>query len=289
MNREQQLFLNLISSALTSRHLNIDANNSELESLESLALVNKSLPLIYQGCINSGIQPPIHWKHNASFVVMDSHRKLTVENELINILKANNIRACILKGSSVAMNYPNPLARSMGDIDILVDEYNYEKAALLFVNETEFSANKHDFHLSFNYKNVVVELHRQVTRYNSGSEQQHLFFDCMDNIQIRKCDEFEIPVLSEKYQAISLLTHMIRHFSEKCLQFPKKVDIILTLLTLFIISFPMLLLYSLLLVCNRRCLVTNTHMRAAIIIKGYEPFYRFPRLIIGLERFSPID
>ncbi len=214
MNRVQQLFLNLISSALTGTRLDIVANNAELELLEKIAVVNKCLSLIYQGCANSGIQPPIHWKHNASFVVMDSHRKLAVENELINILANNGIRACILKGSSVAMNYPNPLARSMGDIDILVDECNYEKAALLFVNESDFIANKHDFHLSFDYKNIVVELHRQVTRYNSGDKYRALLIDCMDNIQARTCDEFEVPVLSNKHQAISLLSHMIRHFSE---------------------------------------------------------------------------
>ena len=35
----------------------------------------------------------------------------------------------------------------------------------------------------------------------------------------------------------------------------------------------MLLLYSLLLVCNRRCLVTNTHMRAAIIMRLLRDYY----------------
>jgi len=214
MNGIQQLFLSLISSALFGNRCNIDVDRVDLTALEKISSVNKCLSLVYQGCVNSGIEAPIQWKNHASFAVMDSHRKMTIENELINILTNNGIRCCILKGSSVAMNYPNPLARSMGDIDILVDEYNYEKAALLFVGETDFAANKHDFHLSFNYKNVVVELHRQVTRYNSGDKYCELLSDCMDNIQVRKCDEFEVPVLSNKHQAISLLSHMIRHFFE---------------------------------------------------------------------------
>ena len=214
MNKEQHLFLNLISSALTGKKCDVDIINSDFETLESLASVNSCLSLIYQGCVNSEIQPPIHWKHNTSFVVIDSHRKLTVENELINILQKNRIRSCILKGSSVSMNYPNPLGRTMGDIDILVDEYNYEKASLLFVSKEKFENNKHDFHVSFQYKNVDVEIHKQVTRYNDGSVYQTLFDDCMKQIKFKKCDEFDIPVLSEKHQAISLLTHMIRHFSE---------------------------------------------------------------------------
>ena len=214
MNGIQQLFLSLISSALFGNRCNIDVDRVDLTALEKISSVNKCLSLVYQGCVNSGIEAPIQWKNHASFAVMDSHRKMTIENELINILTNNGIRCCILKGSSVAMNYPNPLARSMGDIDILVDECNYEKAALLFVNESDFIANKHDFHLSFNYKNVVVELHRQVTRYNDADKYHSLLSDCMDNIQLRKCDEFDVPVLSNKHQAISLLSHMIRHFFE---------------------------------------------------------------------------
>ncbi|MBR2404098.1 MAG: nucleotidyltransferase family protein [Clostridia bacterium] len=215
MNRVQQLFLSLISSALTGKHFKITIDDGEFKSLENIAIVNKCLPLLYQGCVNCGIAAPLQWKHSASFIVMDSHRKLTVENEILNILKDNNIRACILKGSSVAMNYPNPLARSMGDIDILVDESNYEKAVLLFTTGEAFEKNNHGFHTEFYHKGIDVEIHKSIldyADYNSGIGA--IMNNAMDCIEQKLCDSFLVPVLSDAHQAISLLTHMIRHLKE---------------------------------------------------------------------------
>jgi len=146
---------------------------------------------------------------------MDSHRKLTVENEILTILKDNDIRACILKGSSVAMNYPYPLARSMGDIDILVDESNYKKAVLLFTTGEAFEKNNHGFHTEFYYKGINVEIHKNILNYtDSNPAICDIMNDAMNCIEQRQCDSFCVPVLSDAHQAISLLTHMIRHFKE---------------------------------------------------------------------------
>lgn len=215
MNNEYEIFLNLTAAYLTGFPSDSLPENFDMERIFEIADSNFCVPVIYQGIVCSGGVCSDKWKLKSSYTIIDSYRKLTIESEIIDILRSRDIRCCILKGSSVAINYPNPLSRPMGDIDILVDECNYEKTALLFVSQEEFSQNEHSFHFGFNYKNVSVEIHKSFTEYSQDDEAVNkIVADAIEHICIKRHDNFDIPMLSEPYQAISLLTHMARHFKE---------------------------------------------------------------------------
>ena len=212
MNKNQKLFLKLISSALSGEKYVISPDDCDYEALQSIAVHNSCLPLLYQGAVNCSLSVPSHWKYASSYSVIDSYKKLQVEAEIIGVLKQNGIRSCVLKGSSVALNYPNPLIRTMGDIDLLVDEANYEKAILLFASQKVIDDNLHDFHVGFDYKNIRIEIHKQITE--SKALVCEFLKDAMEHIELKSCEGFCVPVLSVEYQAISLLEHMLRHFRD---------------------------------------------------------------------------
>lgn len=212
MDKNQKLFLKLISSALNGEKYVISPDECDYEALQSIAVHNSCLSLLYQGAVNCSLSVPSYWKNVSSYSVIDSYRKLQVEAEIIDILKQNGIRSCVLKGSSVAMNYPIPLIRTMGDIDLLVDEANYEKAILLFLSQKVIDDNRHDFHVGFDYKNIRVEIHKQITE--SKVPVSEFLKDAMEHIELKNCEGFCVPVLSVEYQAISLLEHMLRHFRD---------------------------------------------------------------------------
>lgn len=215
MNNEQKTFLKLLSLYFTGTFHDDIPESFDNDLFCKIAENNFCVPFVYQGAVCKKNSVPDKWKLQSSYTVIDSYRKLTIEEEIIGILTSNGIRCCILKGSSVAVNYPNPLSRPMGDIDILVDECNYEKTALLFASQKEFIQNKHGFHFGFTYKNVSVEIHKSFTEYSQDNEDVNkIVTDAIEHICIKKHDNFTIPVLSEPYQAISLLTHMARHFKE---------------------------------------------------------------------------
>ncbi len=214
MNKEQRLFLKLVSSALSGETNVSSVDDFDVQILKDIAKANKCLSFIYQGLVNNSLPYSDYFKKYSAYTVLDSYKKLAIESEVIDILSKNSIRSCVLKGSSVALNYKNPLIRPKGDIDLLVDEHNFKKTSLLFISEEEFNLNKHSFHMGFYYKNVKVEIHKSITEPTIDPKLYSLLSNALDNTQIKNCDVYKIPVLTEPYQALSLLTHMIRHFRD---------------------------------------------------------------------------
>lgn len=91
-------------------------------------------------------------------------------NELLNDVirdlcgKLDNagIRSVLLKGQGLAQNYPNPLRRSCGDIDLYVGSENYE---LAFRKLKEWGMLNEGFerrihHILFEYRGVPIEIHK---------------------------------------------------------------------------------------------------------------------------------
>ena len=217
MNETHKIFLDLVSSYLLNekKEFSTKFDTQMVQNLETFSSQNLCLPIICEAFVKNNIDIPEKWRSVSSFVVLDSFRKLTIESEVLSIFEKSGIRACILKGSTAAINYTNPLSRSLGDIDILVDDYNYKKASMLFVSQEEFENNKHDFHIGFNYKNVRIEIHKYITDdYIDRKEIRSAFDGALDNIAIKTYENYKIPALSDSHQAVSLLSHMTRHIRD---------------------------------------------------------------------------
>lgn len=80
---------------------------------------------------------------------------------LFGKLSEADIHAVIVKGQGVAQSYEKPLWRSCGDIDLLLDEKNYEKAKALLAPladevEKEDARKKH---LGIHVNSFLIELH----------------------------------------------------------------------------------------------------------------------------------
>lgn len=81
--------------------------------------------------------------------------------ELVAKLKAEGIKAVLVKGQGVAQCYERPLWRSAGDIDFLLDAENYEKAKAFLcslADKVEIE-NKKAKHLGLEFRDDTVELH----------------------------------------------------------------------------------------------------------------------------------
>ncbi len=76
------------------------------------------------------------------------------------LMADNNIAYAILKGSSSAYYYDDPLMRSMGDVDLWVADEDLQKAVdVLLENSFVQRDMKHLSHLVFNKEKIHVELH----------------------------------------------------------------------------------------------------------------------------------
>lgn len=87
-------------------------------------------------------------------------------NDIIRELSAKlrhaGIRSVLLKGQGLAQNYPDPLKRNCGDIDLYVGSKNYRQTCRLLA-QWGMLQGKHEEsiqHLHFDYRGVPIEIHR---------------------------------------------------------------------------------------------------------------------------------
>ena len=126
------------------------------------------LPLVYDGMLtlpsDRQLKGPALMKLLA---YVDKIEKLNMElndavTEISSRLSAEGIRSVLLKGQGLAALYRNPLHRQCGDIDLYVGEENYRKAADIIRQWPEIHRElpENIKHITFSYKNVEIELHR---------------------------------------------------------------------------------------------------------------------------------
>jgi hypothetical protein len=216
MNTLEKDFLTLIKNCLYGKKENIESN---LNELEHLALTHICVPIVYRGALNAGISIGDEWKKYVMASSFRNQKNLQVQSAILQKLKDADIPCAVIKGSTVSVNYPEPMIRTLGDIDILVNVSDYEKAIeLLCGNEYEDeSSENHQFHYKYTTQDVAVEIHKSVTEYSNneyGEKVKSFMNNALDDIKIKQIDEFSFPSLVDKYQAATLLLHTQRHFYE---------------------------------------------------------------------------
>ena len=92
-------------------------------------------------------------------------------NRLMKVFSSEGIRTVPLKGSVLKFMYPHTEYREMGDLDILIEEEDSEKARnvmeVLGYRTDHFNVNHHDHYSKGGY--LVVELHRMLFVTESDS------------------------------------------------------------------------------------------------------------------------
>ena len=118
----------------------------------------------------------------------------------------------ILKGTSAAQYYPHPEYRTMGDIDIITRQEDYNSACeALLKNAWSETTNKFDLergrHRSFEKEGIIVEI--------------HAFFASMNDVKRAKAiDELIMRNISEKHilpdmiNGLVLIEHINQHMEE---------------------------------------------------------------------------
>ena len=148
----------------------------------------------------------------AKFSYLYSVRLLHAQDELIALMREAGIPLIILKGSAAAVYYPNPIQRSMGDVDCIVPQDRFlEATELLTANGyAQTNADKDvDRHCVFVRKGFLVELHHHFS-YEGIDVESYVTAGLHDPTIIR-VEEYEVPVLDELGNGMVLLAHVAHH------------------------------------------------------------------------------
>lgn len=139
--------------------------------------------------------------------------------DLFTKLQCNGIWALLVKGQGIAQCYERPQWRAAGDVDILLDEENYEKAKSFLIPLASYveAENKACLHLGMKIDSWIVELHGSLRSHRLGRVN-----DCIDDAQrdsfqhyhsrIWTNGEATINLPSVDNDIIFVFTHILHHF-----------------------------------------------------------------------------
>lgn len=157
------------------------------------------------------------WKMNAFSIVLRYYEIQKQQNEVILALKKEGIPYCILKGSSVSVYYPKPEYRIMGDIDVYVEQMNFEKVSCMLKElGYKYDNTTTVYHSSFFKNGFELELHNSFAGLPVGKTRTNLYFlkDVCSRGIIEKCNIGEFVAPCPMDNGIIQLLHLIHHISE---------------------------------------------------------------------------
>lgn len=138
---------------------------------------------------------------------------------LIDKMREAGIYALLLKGQGVGQCYERPLWRSSGDIDLLLDLENYEKAKAFLVPIASSVDNEYTYlkHLGMTIGEWVIELHGAfLSRLSMRIDKE--MEDIQDKVirggevRIWKNENTDVFLPSADNDVLFLFTHILRHF-----------------------------------------------------------------------------
>ena len=165
------------------------------------------------------------WKKDAIDIMVSVTAVGYAQMQLDELFEREGISYLIIKGTSAAINYPNPLLRTVGDVDLYVPTNQLHIAAEL-MRKSGYIENKHDEynkrHLSFVRDNVYYELHKTYATVNGRRSKEYVdgLLDqcCVQESKkneigwVRYTDDymnFKMPSVS--VNGIVLLEHIAHH------------------------------------------------------------------------------
>ncbi len=134
---------------------------------------------------------------------------LDEQTNLVKLFQDNGIPMVIIKGCAAAMNYPEPLQRTMGDIDFIVPPEYIDKA-LRLMDEVGYSyIVKVQRHYDYEKNGISLELHYHYSDANWDIEQHIL-----DGIsRFEECEVYgqKFPALPVEINGLVLIDHIRSH------------------------------------------------------------------------------
>ena len=167
LDKDQQAFLTLLKAGLWEK----EARLLSSDGVDFACVYKLAQEQSVAGLIAAGLELVVDFKVPQAdalafggYALQLEHRNRAM-NEfvawLIGMLQAEGVNAVLVKGQGIAQCYHRPLWRAPGDVDLLLDADDYEKAKRLLIPmatrvESEFTFMKH---VGMTLNGWVVELH----------------------------------------------------------------------------------------------------------------------------------
>lgn len=224
MENQSEKFLNFVRAHLWQHPIELKGQSMSHEEYAGVMQVAKEQAMagiLAQSLIESGVKLEREdVMEVASTASILEKRNMEMDRAVVwlcKTMKEKDVRIWVFKGQTLAQLYPNPKARSCGDIDFLVHPDDWQRALHFFKDElhldiTDIFTEKD---VSFNLNGVVFEMHRNLTvfaytgygRYWKKNVLAEIF-NCQHSISI---NGYNVPTLSPTYNVLYVFVHIFQH------------------------------------------------------------------------------
>lgn len=214
-------FINIIKCILTNDYSDFEHSSCNLDWKKIYTeFQNHSITTLAIDSVNNIPMPnDINklWKND--ILVQSSHfiKILHAQKRISQTLNLERINWVVLKGTSAALYYSNPYQRTIGDIDILVSEKDFERAKKTLSNAGfNFSKNiyKYDRHITARKDDITIELHRffaDTREIGNDKVLNDLLLDSLGSCIEKSINDVSFNVLPKLECGIVLIEHIRHH------------------------------------------------------------------------------
>lgn len=193
------------------------------EKIYQLAEEQSVVGLVLAGIEHSDVKPPqdllLQWIGEVQMIEHQNKAMNEFVAKLIEHLRKNDVYALLVKGQGVAQCYEKPLWRSSGDIDLLLnlDNYNKAKTVLQPLASSIEEENEQALHLGLTINDWQVELHG--TLFSCCLSQVDKIIDEVQesifhggNVRSWNNNNIQVFIPSTDNDVIISFTHILKHF-----------------------------------------------------------------------------
>lgn len=225
LSNNQKAFLSLVRAGLWEK----EACLSQLGDIEFNEIYRLAQEQSVIGLVAAGLERVVDMKVPQDVALQLAGEVLQLEQrnkamnsfvaQLIDMLRKAEVSALLVKGQGVAQCYERPLWRACGDVDLLLDNDNYEKAIKLLspIADRFIDHTVETKHYSIMLENWEVELHG--TLHGNISDRIDAVIDSTHNKSIRDGEVrtwtnggVDIFLPSPDNDIIFIFSHILQHF-----------------------------------------------------------------------------
>lgn len=239
MSRTEQQFFALLRSGLWDSPIeeSLFAGDTDWPAVLKIASMQTVSGIIFDGIskLSKNLQPPttIMRRLYPRVVRIEQSHELLNERliRIISLLQSEGIHPILLKGQGVAQNYPNPVRRQCGDIDLYIGKKDFKRACELvngwgIVADEEIERYRH-YH--FNWEGVAIELHRIVEEHPNPFRNKRFqywieYYLQKDKLKTWNLHNTAVLLPPVNFNALYVFNHAFLHFISEGIGFRQLCD-----------------------------------------------------------------
>lgn len=201
----------------------IHNDKMDWDEVYQLAEEQSVIGVVLAGIEHSNIRPPqeilLQWIGEVQMLEQQNKAMNQFINRMSDELDKNGINAVLIKGQGIAQCYEKPLWRCSGDVDLLLNEENYEKGKKLLASLSETEPEEYSFNKEYitNIKGWCVELHGSLrcslsAALNRGVDAIQRVICENHHVRYWDNDGKKIPLPEENDDVLVIFSHFIKHF-----------------------------------------------------------------------------